>query len=378
MTVFPARACRVLLVAGEASGDLHGGHLVRELRQRCPAAEVVGVGGAELHAAGMEILVDVNRLSAVGLVEIVGSIPRHWRVMRLLKQQMERHRPDLVVLVDYPGFNLFVAREAHRRGIPVFFYIAPQVWAWGKGRARRMAGFIDRLAVIFPFEEAIFNGHGRQFASYVGHPLLDGLVVSSDRAATRQRYGFDPGQPLAVLMPGSRRSEVRLLLPAMLRAAELLKREGWQIALVQAPTVPESYLSQVAGGRLMVPLIRGDTYNLLAAADAGLIASGTATLEAALLGCPPVIVYRFSWFTYWLARLVIGLRSMGLPNVVLGRAAFPELIQRQLQPALLASAVLELAGRRTQNQQLIDELRSKMGVAGASERAADLMLELLR
>lgn len=373
-----ARACRILLVAGEASGDLHGGHLLRAFRQLCPTAEVVGVGGAQLGAAGMEILADVNMLSAVGLVEIAGSIPRHWRVMRLLKQQMARHRPDLVVLVDYPGFNLIVAREAHRRGIPVFFYVAPQVWAWGKGRARRMAGFIDRLAVIFPFEEAIFNGYGRRFASYVGHPLLDGLVVSCDRADTRRQHGFDDVQPLLVLMPGSRRSEVRLLLPAMLRAAELLSNEGWQVALVQAPTVPESYLTQVAGGKLQVPLIRGDTYNLLAAADVGLIASGTATLEAALLGCPPVIVYRFSWFTYLLARLVIGIRSMGLPNVVLGRSAFPELIQRKFKPVQLAQAVRDLAARRGLNRQLIDELRSKMGVAGASERAANLMLELLR
>nr|WP_053068356.1 hypothetical protein [Synechococcus sp. GFB01] len=139
MTSVTPTPCRILLVAGEASGDLHGGHLVQALRQRRPAAEVVGVGGAQLRAAGMEILIDVNRLSAVGLVEIAGSIPRHWRVMRQLKQQMERHRPDLVVLVDYPGFNLFVAREAHRRGIPVFFFVAPQVWAWGQGRARSMA-----------------------------------------------------------------------------------------------------------------------------------------------------------------------------------------------------------------------------------------------
>jgi lipid-A-disaccharide synthase len=377
MTAVTPAPCRILLVAGEASGDLHGGHLVEALRQRCPAAEVVGVGGARLRAAGMEILIDVTRLSAVGLVEIVGSIPRHWRAMRQLKQQMERHRPDLVVLVDYPGFNLMVAREAHRRGIPVFFYVAPQVWAWGQGRARRMADFIDRLAVIFPFEEAIFNAHGRRFARYVGHPLLDGLLVTRDRAATRRVHGFSDAQPLLVLMPGSRRSEVRLLLPAMLRAAELLKRDGWQVALVKAPTIAESDLSQVAGGRLPVPLISGDTYNLLAAADGGLIASGTATLEAALLGCPPVIVYRFSWFTYLLARLVIGRRAIGLPNVVLGQDAFPELIQHQAQPARLAAAVRDLAARRPRNQQLVAELRSKMGAAGASGRAADLMLELL-
>lgn len=368
---------RILLVAGEASGDLHGGHLLQALRRRCPEARVVGVGGAQLRAAGMELLADVNQLSAAGLIEIAGSIPRHWRVMRLLKRQMDRHRPDVVVLVDYPGFNQFVAREAHRRGIPVFFYIAPQVWAWGQGRARRMAGFIDRLAVIFPFEEPIFNAHGRPFARYVGHPLLDGLRVSADRAETRRRHGFAEGQPLLVLMPGSRRSEVRLLLPDLLKAAAQLKADGWQVALLQAPTVDRTFLEQVAGGPLPVPLIHGDTYNLLAAADAGLIASGTATLESALLGCPPVIVYRFSWFTYVLAKLVIGRRTMGLPNVVLGRGAFPELLQRQVRPAELVRAVGELQARRLQLEAAVAELRSKMGPAGASQRAADLVLELL-
>jgi len=371
------RSSRVLLVAGEASGDLHGGHLVQALRRRCPAAQVVGVGGAQLRAAGMEVLVDVNQLSAAGLVEIAGSIPRHWWVMRLLKRQMDRHRPDVVVLVDYPGFNQFVAKEAHRRGIPVLFYIAPQVWAWGQGRARRMAGFIDRLAVIFPFEEAIFNAHGRPFARYVGHPLLDGLEVSADRAQTRRRHGFSEAQPLLVLMPGSRRTEVSLLLPNLLQAAALLKADGWQVALLQAPTVDRTFLEQVAGGPLPLPLIAGDTYNLLAAADAGLIASGTATLEAALLGCPPVIVYRFSWLTYLLAKLVIGRRTMGLPNVVLGRRAFPELLQREARPAALVRAVAELQARRPQVEAAMAELHSKMGSAGASQRAADLLLELI-
>jgi len=371
------RSSRVLLVAGEASGDLHGGHLVQALRRRCPAAQVVGVGGAQLRAAGMEVLVDVNQLSAAGLVEIAGSIPRHWWVMRLIKRQMDRHRPDVVVLVDYPGFNQFVAKEAHRRGIPVLFYIAPQVWAWGQGRARRMAGFIDRLAVIFPFEEAIFNAHGRPFARYVGHPLLDGLEVSADRAQTRRRHGFSEAQPLLVLMPGSRRTEVSLLLPNLLQAAALLKADGWQVALLQAPTVDQTFLEQVAGGPLPLPLIAGDTYNLLAAADAGLIASGTATLEAALLGCPPVIVYRFSWLTYLLAKLVIGRRTMGLPNVVLGRRAFPELLQREARPAALVRAVAELQARRPQVEAAMAELHSKMGSAGASQRAADLLLELI-
>lgn len=368
----------VLLVAGEASGDLHGGHLVQALLQQRPDLAVIGVGGGQLRAAGMDVRIDVAELSAAGLVEIVASIPRHWRVMRWLKRRMDQQPPVAVVLVDYPGFNQLVARQAHRRGIPVFFYIAPQVWAWGRGRARRMAGFIDRLAVIFPFEEAIFNAYGRPFARYVGHPLLDGLRVSRPPLATRHQHGLSAEQPLLVVMPGSRRSEIRLLLPQLLRAAALLKADGWQAVLLRAPTVDEAFLCRAAGlASLPLPVIEGDAYNLMAAADVGLVSSGTATLEAALLGCPPVIVYRFSWLTYWLARLVIGRRSMGLPNVILGRAVFPELVQRDLRPDALVRQVQWLHANRGALEPELAQLRSRMGTPGASQRAAQELLNLL-
>ena len=368
----------VLLVAGEASGDLHGAHLVEALRRLRPDLRVRGIGGALLRHAGMEVHIDVAELSAAGLVEIVASIPRHWRVMRWLRRQMDQQRPQAVVLVDYPGFNLMVAREAHRRGIPVFFYIAPQVWAWGQGRARKMAGFIDRLAVIFPFEEPIFNRHGRAFARYVGHPLLDALQLSGSPAETRARHGFATDQPLLLLMPGSRRSEIRLLLPDLLQTARQLRRDGWQVALLQAPTLSRAWMESMAGPEgLDLPVIAGDRYNLLAAADAVLASSGTATLEAALLGCPPVIVYRFSWLTYWLARLVIGRRTMGLPNVVLGRPAFPELLQHEVRAAVMVRLVQASQRQRPELEAAMAELRSRMGAPGASLRAAEDLLTLL-
>jgi len=373
-----AEPLQVLLVAGEASGDLHGGHLVQALLRQRADLQVIGIGGDQLRAAGMDVRVDVAQLSAAGLVEIAASIPRHWRVMRWLKRRMDRHRPAAVVLVDYPGFNLMVAREAHRRGIPVFFYIAPQVWAWGRGRARRMAGFIDRLAVIFPFEEPIFNGYGRRFARYVGHPLLDGLAVTRSRLDTCRAHGLNPDQPLLALMPGSRRSEIQKLLPELLRAAERLQAEGWQAVLLRAATVDEAYLRRVAGRpSLPLPVVEGDAYNLLAAADVGLVSSGTATLEAALLGCPPVIVYRFSRVTYWLIRLVIGRRAMGLPNVILGRAAFPELLQQEVKAEALVQQVRRLRADRARLEPALVELRSRMGLPGASERVASELLSLL-
>ena len=370
---------RVLVVAGEASGDLHGGFLVQELQRQLPGVDVAAVGGNHLRACGIDILADVRLLSAAGLVEIVSSLRRHHRVMELLKQQMDQQRPDVVVLVDYPGFNLFVAKEAKKRGIPVFFYIAPQVWAWGKGRAKKMERLIERLAVIFPFEEAIFNAHGRNFARYVGHPLVDELHVSGTREQIRERHGLSLDQPLLVLMPGSRRSEVKLLLPSMLQAAQQLKSDGWQVVLLKAPTIDRSYLEEVMGGRpLTVALVDGDAYNLLHAADAGVIASGTATLEAALLGCPHVILYRFSSLTYLIARLVIGRRIIGLPNVILGRSLFPELIQRDVTAANIVRSVRRIVADRGAFDQSVAELQATMGPPGASRRAAEELVELIR
>ncbi|MCX5940256.1 MAG: lipid-A-disaccharide synthase [Cyanobium sp. LacPavin_0818_WC50_MAG_67_9] len=370
---------RVLVVAGEASGDLHGGFLVQELQRQLPGVDVAAVGGNHLRACGIDILADVRLLSAAGLVEIVSSLRRHHRVMELLKQQMDQQRPDVVVLVDYPGFNMFVAKEAKKRGIPVFFYIAPQVWAWGKGRAKKMERLIERLAVIFPFEEAIFNAHGRNFARYVGHPLVDELHVSGTREQIRERQSLSLDQPLLVLMPGSRRSEVRLLLPSMLQAAEQLKSDGWQVVLLKAPTIDRSYLEEVIGGRaLPVALIDGDAYNLLHAADAGVIASGTATLEAALLGCPHVILYRFSRLTYLIAKLVIGRRIIGLPNVILGRPLFPELIQRDVTAANIVRSVRRIVADRGAFDQAVTELQATMGPPGASRRAAQELVGLMR
>lgn len=370
---------RVLLVAGEASGDLHGGFLVQELQRQLPGVEIAGVGGDHLRARGIDILADVRLLSAAGLVEIISSLRRHHRVMELLKHQMDHQRPDVVVLIDYPGFNLFVAKEAKKRGIPVFFYIAPQVWAWGKGRAKKMERLIERLAVIFPFEEAIFNVYGRNFARYVGHPLVDELHVSGTREQIRHRHGLAADQPLLVLMPGSRRAEVRLLLPAMLEAAQQLKRDGWQVVLLKASTIDRSYLEQVSGNRaLPVPLIEGDGYNLLHAADAGVIASGTATLEAALLGCPHVILYRFSLLTYLIAKLVIGRRILGLPNVILGRKLFPELLQRDVTAANIIRAVRHIRDDRVLFDQAVKELQAVMGPPGASRRAAGELVNLMQ
>ncbi len=362
---------RVLLVAGETSGDLHAAALLRELRRLRPELHAAGIGGQKLRAAGMEILVDMASVQTMGLVETFGTLGRLASAYRRLGRFLEVERPNLVILVDYPEFNLLLARRAKRLGIPVFYFIGPQVWAWRPGRVRRIARCVDRLAVVFPFEEGLYgrNADGKPLAEFVGHPLLD--VVRPTRAPeqTRRRYGLAPDRPVLALLPGSRHKEVRYVFPAALEAAEELAGDGWQAIVALAPALEREVLSPWLGSEAEIPVALDDSYNVLAAADAAVVASGTATLEAALLAKPMVIVYRMAAVTYMLGRLLVRVDAIGMPNIVLGRRAFPELVQHQMTPRAIADPAAADAALR--------EVREKLGSPGAAARAARLALELL-
>jgi lipid-A-disaccharide synthase len=370
-------ALRVLLVAGEASGDLHGAALVRAMRQRVPALEVVGVGGPRLRAAGMEVLVDTEHVATMGLVETFGSLGRLLRTYRRLVRTLDEQRPALVVLIDYPEFNLRLARQAKRRGIPVFYFIGPQVWAWRKGRVRTIAERVDKLGVVFPFEPELYN-NGRPLAEFIGHPLLDVVHPTRDGAATRAQYRLDPARPVLALLPGSRKKEVGYLFGAMHAAAMLLAAQGWQPIVALAESLAPADLREALGGQpVALPIAHGDTYNVLAAADAAIVASGTATLETALLGCPMVIVYRMASLTYWLARRLVDVDWIGMPNIILQRSVFPELIQGEATAEAMAAAVSGLQARRGEADAALRELRTRLGAPGAAERAADIALSLV-
>jgi len=377
----PARPRRLLLVAGEASGDLHGADLVRVLRASVPDLEVFGVGGERLREAGMETVADVGQVATMGL-KATGRLRALWHAYRTLARRLRADPPDLCVLIDFPEFNLRLARVAKRAGVPVLYYIGPQVWAWRRGRVRKIARRVDRLAVVFPFEPALYAPRLAE-VEFVGHPLLDRVRVTRGRTETLAAHGLDPARRTVLLLPGSRLSEIDYLLPPLLDAVRRLGQDGGlQFPLALAHTLPaDEVRRRVRAAGLDVAVIEDDTYNLIAAADLALVSSGTATLECALLERPMVIVYRLGPLSYSLGRLLVrGVRYIGMPNIVAGREVVPELLQRQAKGPRIAAAARALLDDRARHAAMIEDLRDvrrRLGRGGAAGRAAAIALEML-
>lgn len=369
----------VMIVAGEASGDLHGALLLRALRSWDPALHAFGIGGQHLIAEGLEVLVPTHEVATMGLTETLGSLGRVIRAYRQARRALRTRRPQLLVLIDYPEFNLRLARYAKRLGLKVFYYISPQVWAWRRGRVRFMRRVIDRLAVVFPFEEELYNDGGARVAFFVGHPLIDLVAPTRAASETRKLYGLKTDRPLLALLPGSRRKEVHALAPSALATARALAERGWQSALALAPTLERADIEAALAGRGLegIPVVRGDTYNLVHAADVALVASGTATLETALLGKPMVIVYRVSPLTYALGRMLVRVDHIGMPNLILGRRVAPEFLQGEVHPRRLVPALEEVWHARERFAAAWKELRERLGTPGAAQRAAKLAWELI-
>ncbi len=372
---------RVLLVAGEASGDLHAAGLVAALQRRMPHITIRGIAGREARGAGMTTIVDIAEIATLGLTEVAEKGRALWRSYRMLRREIIDRPPDVLVLVDFPEFNLALSAVAKRHGVPVFYYVSPQVWAWRRGRVRKILRRVDRLAVLFPFEPAVYGNSEK--VSFVGHPLLDRVHATRDREQTLAAHGLDPAKRLVVLLPGSRRREVERMLPAMAGAAEqLAPRHPLQFAVVLAPTVSRALVEPLlAGRRGALPLIDHDAYNLIAAADLVLTASGTATLEVALLERPMIIMYRASPLTYLAGRALVHVPWIGMPNLIAGRAIVPELIQTQVSASNIAreaEAILSDPARERALRTDLAAVRQALGSPGAADRAAELVLALLR
>jgi len=374
-------ARRILMVAGEASGDLHGADLAREILARAPACELFGIAGERMRTAGVRALVNAEEIAGLGVVELASTIGRTLGAMRTLRRLVKREPPDLAILIDFAEFNLIFARRLQRAGVPVLYYIVPQVWAWRRGRIAKLVRRADRLAVVFPFEEQVYAAGGER-VTFVGHPLLDLARPAADRATTLRRHGFPPDARLLAIMPGSRRGEVLHLLPPMAAAARILARKHGLVPVVLlAPTLTAADLHAVAGATLSaMRIIAEDSYSIIAASELALVTSGTATMETALLGCPMVIAYKMSPLSYGVARaLVRGVGFIGMPNILAGRAIVPELIQREVTAENLAHAAAPLLAepRRAETIAALATIRSQLGAPGAAARVAEIALGMI-
>jgi lipid-A-disaccharide synthase len=338
------RGPRVLMVAGEASADVYGARILEQLRALDPRTQAYGIGGENLRRAGLRIHGEAHELAIVGFTAVLGRLLPVIRLYRRLLRLLRHQPPDVLVCIDLPDFNLMLAAQARARGIPVLFDISPQFWAWRPGRIDKLAGRISKMIVAFPFEVPFYQRAGVPVAFH-GHPLLEGLERRFPaREAALRHFGLDPARRTLVLAPGSRPNEIAHLVPALFGAAARLSREhpGWQLAVPLAPRVAEEPIRRAARqAGIEIVCTRGDSFDLFAAADFGILCSGTATLEAALAGLPMVIVYRGNWLNLFLARRLIRIDRIGLPNIVLGgeRCVFPELIQADAAPAPLAARV---------------------------------------
>ncbi|HWR40576.1 MAG TPA: lipid-A-disaccharide synthase [Patescibacteria group bacterium] len=369
----------IMVSVGEASGDLHGAALAAALWQLEPDLRIFGVGGQAMRSAGVEIVYDIAELGVVGLVEVLRNLPRLFKVKALLTTLMERERPDVLVVIDYPGFNTRLAKEAKAKGIPVVYYIAPKVWAWGRGRAKTIAAAADKVAAIFPFEVPLYREAGAD-VDFVGHPLLDLACPQLSRQEAFAYFGADPERPVVLLMPGSRRQEITGLLPVFLAAAEKIQkaRPECQFFLPLASTIsPEMVQNRISRCAVSVTLTRDRTYDLMSISRVAVAASGTATLETALLGVPTVIAYKMSAVTALIARRLIRVPWVGLPNIVAGRSILPELLQEDANPAMIAAAALQLlqeGPERNAALAAMARLREDLGGSGVLERVARTVL----
>jgi lipid-A-disaccharide synthase len=351
-----------MFIAGEASGDAHAAALIGALRAQAPGLQVYGAGGPKMREAGMKLSLDLTEHAVVGLVEVLKNYGKFRKIFRRLVREAEQRRPDAVVLVDFPGFNLRFAAQMKKRGIKVIYYISPQLWAWHAGRAKQIERDVDLMLTIFPFEKAWYAEHAPKLrVEFVGHPMAERLPQSAEKREDR----------LVLLLPGSREREVAKIFPVM---ARVIGRMPADVKFVAA-AVNEQSAAMMRHPRVTVEV--GNAHEWMQRAALAITASGTATMECAFFGCPMLIVYKVNWLTYLIGRMVVKVNWLGMPNVIAGRAIVPEFLQHDAQPERIAAAALELledtAKRDTMQRELAAVVNS-LGGPGASERAARLIL----
>lgn len=373
----------VVIVAGEASADLHGSNLVRAMKDHDPAITFLGIGGQRMEREGVEIVTPSSDMAVVGLTEVLPRLRTIFGTYRTLKRILKRERPDLLILIDYPDFNIKLSAVAKRFGVPVLYYISPQVWAWRRNRVNKLRERVDRLSVILPFEERFYRQRGLE-AEYVGHPLLDAVPGRLDRESALSGLGLEGTFPVLGLLPGSRREEVSNLLPSMAEAAAALSVTfpNLKCLLPRASTISGDLIRSILKDTpVEVKILDGDIYPVLRACDLALVASGTATLETAMMQTPMIILYKVSPLSFWIGKRVIKVPFIGLPNLVAEEQIVPELVQEEVTTQRIVREALSLLEDGERRRNMINGLarvREKLGEKSASRRTAQIALDMMR
>jgi lipid-A-disaccharide synthase len=367
-----------MIIAGEASGDLHGAGVVRELKRISPTVDVYGVGGDKMKCEGMEIIYHIRELGFMGFMEVLQHLPFIKTMEHTLEQIVKFKRPDVLVLIDYPGFNLRFARIAKRYDVKIVYYISPQVWAWHRSRVKKIRSLVDTMLVIFPFEADFYRAEGID-AEFVGHPLLEVLDSKLNRKDFCKRFSLDEQKPIVALLPGSRKQEIDEIFPEMLSAARMISRQNnAHIVIALAPTLEEEYFRTLYNLK-GVQFIQGLTYEVMANADFAFVTSGTATLETACFGTPMFVVYKTSWLTYMIGCVLVRVKNIGLVNIVAGKMIVPEFIQYKAHAKTMATAAMKLLNdkkRLVEMKAELSKVKVLLGSVGASQRVAERVLQM--
>ena len=376
------KSFRILIVAGEASGDLHGSHLVQALKTHLPNSRFFGMGGKNMRAEGVETFFDIERMGAVGAVEILEELPHYIKVYRTLAAEISSGKYDAAILIDYPTLNLRLAKLCKRGGVTVFYFISPQIWAWRKGRIKQIRETVNRMFVVLPFEESLYREAGVD-AEFLGHPFADKVFPAMEKEAACTEFQLDSSKKIIGLLPGSRKNEIKSLLGVMVEAAEKIQNElgNCQFVLPVADSIdPEIIRQRLKGNPLNIRLVSGKTYDVMNCCDFLIIASGSATLEAGILGCPMVIVYKLNPITYFLARILIDTEMIGLVNIVAGERVVEELIQGAVTPDSIkqeAMGLLNNPERLEAVRSRLLKIRDSLGKPGVMNRVAQSICKYL-
>jgi len=373
---------RAMIVTGEVSGDIYGGLLAADMLKIDPGIELSGVGSEKMEEAGVSLFLDSNQLSVMGFWEAITQLRKLRGILHSLQDRIKRERPDLLILIDYPGMNLRLAKFAHGIGIRVMYYVSPQIWAWGRNRVKAVRDHVDKMVVILPFETELYQAEGVD-VSYVGHPLIDIVGPEIDRDTLRSNLGLEPGRKLVTLLPGSRSQEIRNHTRPLVETARLLRERfpSTDFVLVTLPPFVDLVRAEAAAvGGESFPIASEHRYAILKYSDLALTCSGTATLEAALLETPMIVIYKLAFFSWALGKLIVKVPHVSLTNLVAGKRLVPEFLQGAVDPVALAREAGSLLQDDTRREQIVEELkriRAKLGGGGASERAARLALSLM-